>query len=305
MLAALCLTLGWRDRGCAVLLAVLWFLRPLEPDVWGAWIAVPLLLLLQAAVPAAPYGSASVRGRADPAGGWSLPAGLLRLRFAVLGCFVLYVCFPRAGFAPDSLHAWSAEALGPWRVVAAVVCAWLALLVHERALGWIWLAFLAAAIATAFEPGKEGARFALWIALAANFQPGWIAPLRESGIERIYYDGGCALCHGVVRFVLAEDREAAFRFAALEGAGLPMGLPDSIVVRTADGRLLVRSEAVLHVLARLGGFWRGLSRIARVVPRPLRDGAYVLVAALRKRVFGTKTDACPMLPRHLRARFGG
>ena len=34
------------------------------------------------------------------------------------------------------------------------------------------------------------------------------------------------------------------------------GFPDSTAVQTADGRLLVRSAATLHVLGALGGGWR-------------------------------------------------
>ena len=282
MLAALLFALGWRERGGAALLLVLWWLRTPGADPWRSEWIVLLLLGTHVALPRAPYGSLSARRRADPGGGWSMPSWILRLRFAALFAFGLGVLFPRA--------AWSGAVTGV-----------LALLVPERALGWGWLALLAAAIANGPAP-----QF-LWLALAANFQPGWFPPLRASAIETLFYDGTCALCHGVVRLVLAEDaRGECFRFAPL--TVLPESerrtLPDSFVVRTADGRTLVRSAAVLHVMRRLGGWWRLAAEIGRFVPRPLRDGAYSCVAAVRKRVFGTKTEACPLLPKHLRERFG-
>ncbi len=84
-------------------------------------------------------------------------------------------------------------------------------------------------------------------------------------IERIFYDGHCGLCHGAVRFVIARDPQGRlFRYAPLEGttfaalvpAKRRADLPDSVIVLTEDGRLLVRSAAFIHILRRLGGVWR-------------------------------------------------
>lgn len=127
----------------------------------------------------------------------------------------------------------------------------------------------------------------------------------------LFYDGHCGLCHRAVRFVLRHDRSGSrFRFAPLQGAtfqslvpaGAQAGLPDSVVVLTQDGILLVRSNAFLHILRRLGGRWGTLASVLSVVPRPLRDVIYNLVARIRYRVFGTRLDLCPVVPRKLRAR---
>jgi len=297
---ALALALGWRERLCAALLLPLWYVRPLEPDRWHSDWIVLLLLFTQVAVPAAPFGSLSARGRADPAGCWSMPDWVLRLRFAALFAFGLYMLYPGESFEPDALHSARIEDLGSGLALAGIAAGVLALFFHERALGWAWLGFLAAAVATSFEPGKQGSREFLWLALAANFQPGWFPAVRASGIDTVLYDGTCALCHGFVRFLLAEDaRGENFRFAPLESGAKP----DSIRVQTDDGRTLLRSDAVIHVLRRLGGFERLAAELLHLVPRPLRDLGYDGIAALRKRVFGTESQACPMLPRHLRARF--
>jgi predicted DCC family thiol-disulfide oxidoreductase YuxK len=130
--------------------------------------------------------------------------------------------------------------------------------------------------------------------------------------EILFYDGHCALCHGAVKFVLKHDRSgSAFRFAPLQGAtfqsrvpaGVRAGLPDSVVVLTGDGTLLVRSNAFLHILRRLGGGWRILAGALAVVPRPLRDAVYNFIARIRYRVFGKRDDLCPIVPPDLRARF--
>jgi len=76
-----------------------------------------------------------------------------------------------------------------------------------------------------------------------------------------------------------------------------------MVVLTAEGALLTRSAGVLHVLRRLGGPWRVLAVLSRLVPRPLRDAVYDLVARVRLRLFERPDDACPVVPPHQRARF--
>jgi len=130
--------------------------------------------------------------------------------------------------------------------------------------------------------------------------------------EILFYDGHCALCHGAVKFVLRHDRSGnAFRFAPLQGAtfqsrvsaGARANLLDSVVVLTGDGVLLVRSNAFLHILRRLGGGWKILAGALAVVPRPLRDVVYNFIARIRYRVFGTRDDLCPIVPLDLRARF--
>jgi len=130
-------------------------------------------------------------------------------------------------------------------------------------------------------------------------------------METVFFDGGCGLCHGFVRFVVARDRDAAFAFAPLGGttfaatfdAAERARIPDSVVVRATDGRTLVRSAAVVHVLRRLGGGWRVAADALWLVPRPVRDAGYRAVAVARRRLFAAPADACPVVPPDLRARF--
>ena len=128
----------------------------------------------------------------------------------------------------------------------------------------------------------------------------------------LFYDGHCGLCHGAVKFVVKRDRTGqAFRFAPLQGptfeARVPAerraGLPDSIIVLTNEGALLARSDAVLHILRRLGGGWKGLAGVLGLVPRSLRDAAYNFIARIRYSIFGKRDDLCPIMPPDLCARF--
>lgn len=130
--------------------------------------------------------------------------------------------------------------------------------------------------------------------------------------DLLFYDGSCGLCHHSVKFVLAHDRDGTkFRFAALQGSTftetfaeeLRAGFPDSVVLKTADGRTLVRSAAALEIGERLGGRWRMLARIIGVLPRWLLDWGYDGIARIRKRIFAPPEGACPLLPPELRGRF--
>ena len=132
------------------------------------------------------------------------------------------------------------------------------------------------------------------------------------GRSMVFYDGGCGLCHRTVRFAIARDPDGSrFRFAALGSHafrrlvpdGVRAGLPDSLVLLASDGACLTRSEAVIHLLERIGGPWRLLAGLLGLVPRRIRDAAYDAVARARHRLFRRPLDACPVTPPALRARF--
>ncbi len=130
-----------------------------------------------------------------------------------------------------------------------------------------------------------------------------------SPTDLLFYDGDCGLCHRWVLFLLRHDPEGSrFRFAPLGGeawraASIVGELPDSLVLRTGDGRVLVRSAALLEIADRLGGRWRTLGRLAGLLPRWLLDLGYDGIARIRKRLFAPPPGPCPILPAQLRGRF--
>lgn len=144
-----------------------------------------------------------------------------------------------------------------------------------------------------------------------TFDPAWIPSPKPVG-QPIFYDGHCGLCHGLVRFVLSEDQSAhPFSFAPLQGEQIKRSiaddvrsqLPDSVVVVEENNNVLTRSTAVIYVMKRLGGLWLFGATLLSLVPRTWRDLAYDAVASVRKRIFGTTEEVCPLVPRPLRARF--
>lgn len=80
-------------------------------------------------------------------------------------------------------------------------------------------------------------------------------------------------------------------------------IPDSFVVVTNFGEVLIRSDAAIRMLRRIGGGWRALGNVIAIVPRPTRDAAYNGVAATRYRIFGRKDDLCPVMTADQRRRF--
>lgn len=130
----------------------------------------------------------------------------------------------------------------------------------------------------------------------------------------VLYDGVCGLCNHLVQFLLKRDTHDRFRFASLQSDfanrlltrhGVdPHDLDTVYVVKDygqRDESLLARSDAILYMLAQLGGVWK-LTVIGRVLPKTLRDAVYKIVARNRYRVFG-KYESCMLPePKH-RARF--
>jgi len=137
-----------------------------------------------------------------------------------------------------------------------------------------------------------------------------------SGLHPILlYDGVCGLCNRSVQFILRHDKAAAFRFASLQSSfaapvlarhGANPSDLDTVYLLTnceqPGESLLPRSEAVLFVLGRLGGFWRIVALLFRCIPRAVDDWAYRRVAHNRYRIFG-RYETCPLPTEDTRARF--
>lgn len=123
----------------------------------------------------------------------------------------------------------------------------------------------------------------------------------------VFFDGVCGLCNASVDRLLQWDQRGVLRFAPLQGTTAATMLPpdmvrdlDSLVLLDEQG-LHQRSDAALLALKYAGGSWRLLSAL-RVVPRPLRDAVYDLIARRRYQWFGRK-ESCRLPLPHERDRF--
>jgi predicted DCC family thiol-disulfide oxidoreductase YuxK len=127
----------------------------------------------------------------------------------------------------------------------------------------------------------------------------------------LLYDGVCGLCNKGVQTILALDPQGSMKFAPLQSkygeeviARHNLKNIDSVIfVDQSSGteQVFVRSHAALKIAGYLGGWWK-LLLVFYVLPRPIRDFCYDLVAKYRYRFFG-KHDNCLLPSPEVRARF--
>jgi predicted DCC family thiol-disulfide oxidoreductase YuxK len=134
-----------------------------------------------------------------------------------------------------------------------------------------------------------------------------VPPTASSGAI-VLFDGTCAFCEGAVRFIATRDPQGYFRFGAsqtdqgtalLASYGMTRQAASSLIL-IEDGQVYLRSTASLRIARRLRRPWSILGALL-IVPRPLRDVVYRIVAAVRHRLAGRST-ACEIPPPEIRAR---
>lgn len=76
---------------------------------------------------------------------------------------------------------------------------------------------------------------------------------------------------------------------------------DSVVWLEPNGQVLTRSAAGLKVAGYLGGLW-SLALVLWIVPRPIRDWGYDLIARHRH-LLGGRAPQCLVPPPEVRHRF--
>lgn len=130
---------------------------------------------------------------------------------------------------------------------------------------------------------------------------------KESNI--LLFDGVCNLCNRIVQFTIKRDSKGKFRFASLQSESgqellkkfnLPTEDFDSFVFIQGD-KHYTKSSAGLRVLKELGRGWK-LFYVLMIIPKPIRDFFYGLVAKSRYRMFG-KRDTCMVPTPELNERF--
>lgn len=125
----------------------------------------------------------------------------------------------------------------------------------------------------------------------------------------ILFDGVCNLCNGLVQFVIKKDKEAKFTMGSLQSESgqkllkkhnLPLQDYNSFIYLKEE-RVYSKSSGALHVLKDLGGLWK-IFFILIIIPKPIRDYFYGLVAKNRYWFFGKRTE-CMMPTPALKNRF--
>lgn len=117
----------------------------------------------------------------------------------------------------------------------------------------------------------------------------------------LFFDGDCAFCSKSVRRVVAFDKRRRVSFAPLQGKlAAEKGFTryaakeggTMILLREPDGKIFMKSDALIELARALGGWWR-VTTLARFIPKPLRDWVYSCIADNRYRLV-RKSDFCSL-----------
>ncbi len=125
----------------------------------------------------------------------------------------------------------------------------------------------------------------------------------------ILFDGVCNLCNGFVNFLIPRDKNNNFLFGSLQSAAVKELLKKydynvqniTTVILLENDHLFTQSTAVLKIFRKMGGLWPWMYGFI-IIPKPVRDIIYNLVAKNRYRMFGRK-DACMIPTLALKAKF--
>jgi predicted DCC family thiol-disulfide oxidoreductase YuxK len=125
----------------------------------------------------------------------------------------------------------------------------------------------------------------------------------------VVFDAQCLLCNAWVQFLLPRDPAARLQFASIQGltgqallakAGLEVDDLQTLLVVDGD-QAWQHTAAIFRVLDALGWPWR-LAWVGWLVPAPIRDWLYRLVARNRYRWFG-RSESCLAPPPDAARRF--
>ena len=125
----------------------------------------------------------------------------------------------------------------------------------------------------------------------------------------VLFDGVCNLCSAAVQFVIEHDPEGKIMFASLQSErgqailqhlGMQTEVFDTFVF-IENGQVYTRSTAALKEVRYFSGLWKYLYALI-IVPKPIRDFVYNIVARNRYRWFGKK-NACWLPTPELKMRF--
>jgi len=131
------------------------------------------------------------------------------------------------------------------------------------------------------------------------------------------YDGLCAFCDATVRWLLQHDHAGRIFFAPQQSSfaqtvftrhHLQAGAGNTVYLLihpgTNEEKILQRGDAILHALTLLGGTWKCIAILLRLLPRTLRDAVYTTIAHNRHRIAGKLTE-CRLPTSAERSRFIG
>lgn len=118
---------------------------------------------------------------------------------------------------------------------------------------------------------------------------------KEQAKTIIFFDGLCNLCSWTVQFIIKRDKKKTFMFASLQSDFAKKTIPSTLqksseyntIVILMNGKFYTESDSVIQIAKRLSGLWPILYSFI-ILPKPIRDYLYKIVARYRYNWFGKK-----------------
>ena len=126
----------------------------------------------------------------------------------------------------------------------------------------------------------------------------------------ILFDGLCNLCNASVRFIIKNDKDDVFRFAAnqseigqeiIKNTKIDLSKIDSIILYDQKNGITIESEAAFKIAKELKGLYHYIYYFS-VFPKKITDFFYKFIAKNRYKWFG-KQENCMIPTPALKAKF--
>ena len=112
----------------------------------------------------------------------------------------------------------------------------------------------------------------------------------------IIFDGICNLCCGWIQYLIRIDKTMKFRFVSIQserGQKMLNGIHENdkmteSIIYLKENKSFRESSAVLEILTDIGGVWK-LIAVLKLIPKPIRNKLYQLIAKKRYHYFGKRT----------------
>ena len=134
------------------------------------------------------------------------------------------------------------------------------------------------------------------------------SPTQQLDRPVVFFDGECVMCNGFVDLLIKIDPSSTVKVAPLQGETarqylppLPQNRGDWSIYYFDRHNLYSQSDAFIQVCRRLGGIWAVLGLVS-IIPRPVRDFVYRIIASNRYRMFGRRST-CRMPSEREKMRF--
>lgn len=135
--------------------------------------------------------------------------------------------------------------------------------------------------------------------------------MKENSVNKpiIFFDGICNLCNSIVQFIIKHDRKERFLFASLQSEkskdilsnfNFTLSYIDTMIL-LENNKLYFGPSATLRIVRHLNSIYP-LLYIFVIIPKPLRDYLYKIIAKRRYKWFGKK-DSCLVPTQELKNRF--